>query len=500
MINPEKRKVIFSLHEEGMGVREISNRLKISRNSVRTIIKQKGVVPDTVRNDKIKIDAEILKRLYSECDGWAQRIYEKLEESGIRVGYSTLTRMIQELGLGQCKEERCDRVPDEPGIEMQQDTSPYTIKIGDKQVRIVGSILYLRYSKIRYLKFYRTFDRFKMKCFFHEALMFFRYSARVCIIDNTNLARLRGTGKNALIVPEMEQFAKQFGFKFACHEVGHPNRKAGNERSFYTVETNFFPGRKFENLEDLNNQAFQWATVKMVNRPISKTGLIPAKLFEHEQPYLIKLPPFLEPPYLILKRGTDQYGYTAFDANYYYVPGTKRDDITIIQYSQSLKIYCQRKLMVEYKLPADGVKNEIISPDGMPKPKHMPRDRKKPTQEEEQKLRKAGEEIEAYLNFAVKTEGTNKHRFIRELFCLYQKIALPLFITTIKRALKYRITDIKTIERIAILQMTNGNYKIPYADINDQFQNRETYLEGCESEEVDLSIYDKLCEEEEKNG
>jgi len=46
MINPEKRKVIFSLHEEGMGVREISNRLKISRNAVRTIIKQKGVVPD----------------------------------------------------------------------------------------------------------------------------------------------------------------------------------------------------------------------------------------------------------------------------------------------------------------------------------------------------------------------------------------------------------------------------------------------------------------------
>ncbi|MBI4650090.1 helix-turn-helix domain-containing protein [Candidatus Desantisbacteria bacterium] len=465
MINPEKRKVIFSLHEEGMGVREISNRLKISRNTVRTIIKQKGVVPETVRNDKIKIDTEILKRLYSECDGWVERIHEKLEEEGTHVGYSTLTRMIQELGLGQCQENRCDRVPDEPGIEMQQDISPYTIKIGDKQVRVVGSILYLRYSKIRYLKFYRTFDRFKMKCFFHEALIFFGYSARVCIIDNTNLARLRGTGKNALIVPEMEQFAKQFGFKFACHEVGHPNRKAGNERSFYTVETNFFPGRKFENLEDLNNQAFQWATVN-----------------------------------LILKRGTDQYGYTAFDANYYWVPGTKREDITIIQYSQTLKIYCQRKLLVEYKFPADGVRNEIISPDGMPRPKHMPHDRKKPTQEEEQKLRKAGEEVEAYLNFAVKTEGTNKHRFIRELFNLYQKIALPLFITTIKRALKYRITDIATIERIAILQMTNGNYKIPIALIDDQFQNRESYMEGCESEKVDLSIYDKLCEEEEKNG
>ena len=50
---------------------------------------------------------------------------------------------------------------------------------------------------------------------------------------------------NALIVPEMEAFAKQYGFVFRCHEIGHCNRKAGEERSFWTVETNFLPGRTF---------------------------------------------------------------------------------------------------------------------------------------------------------------------------------------------------------------------------------------------------------------
>lgn len=38
MIDPEKRKAIFSLHEEGMGAREISLHLKVSRNTVRTVI------------------------------------------------------------------------------------------------------------------------------------------------------------------------------------------------------------------------------------------------------------------------------------------------------------------------------------------------------------------------------------------------------------------------------------------------------------------------------
>ena len=56
---------------------------------------------------------------------------------------------------------------------------------------IVASVLYLRYSKRRYLKVYRTFNRFAMKCFLHEALMYWGYAAGQCIIDNTNLARLR---------------------------------------------------------------------------------------------------------------------------------------------------------------------------------------------------------------------------------------------------------------------------------------------------------------------
>ena len=87
------------------------------------------------------------------------------------------------------------------------------------------------------------------------------------IIDNTNLARLRGTGANALIHPEMEAFARQYGFAYHCHALRHANRKAGEERSFWTVEINFLPGRTFQDLEDLNRQAFQWSTARLDNKP-----------------------------------------------------------------------------------------------------------------------------------------------------------------------------------------------------------------------------------------
>jgi len=497
MIDPDRRKAIFLLHDEGMGSREISRRLKVSRNAVRVIIKQGGAMPDTVRDDKINIDPELLSRLYTDCSGFIQRIYEKLrEEEGISVGYSTLTRMIRELDPGNARKKRCAHIPDEPGAEMQHDTSLYRLKIGDKEVRVVGSILYLRYSKMRYLWFYRFFNRFRMKCFFHEALVFFGYTAKVCIIDNTNLARLRGTGKNALIVAEMEQFARQYGFEFVCHEVNHPNRKAGNERSFYTVETNFFPGRKFEDMEDLNRQAIEWATVRIANRPVSRTVLIPARAFEHEQAYLTGLPPYIPPPYITHRRGTDQYGYVSFDGNFYWVPDGAGNEVSVLQYSNSLKIYHKRILLVEYPLPPDGVKNRSFSPQGVPRPGHQPKNRKHPTAQEEEKLRAAAVEVDEYLSFALKPKGTQKHRFIREMFSLYQKIALPLFIKTIRRALKYRITDIKTVERIAILHISDGDYEIPLMEIDKEFKDRETYHEGRLTDDPDLSIYDKMLEDD----
>ncbi len=497
MIEPQKRKAIFLLHKDGMGIKDISRRLEVSRNTVRTIVKQQGNEPDLVREDKIIIEPHLLRKLYSQCNGYIKRVHEKLtEEEGVEIAYSTLVRMMSQLGISKPSKKRCDHVPDEPGVEMQNDTSTYKIKIGDKQRKVVASIIYFRYSKVRYLKFYRSFNRFQMKCFFHEALSFFGYTAKVCIIDNTNLARLRGSGKNAIIVPEMLNFGKRYGFEFVCHEINHANRKAGNERSFYTTETNFFPGRRFESLEDLNRQAFGWSTNRIANRPVGRTGLIPAKAFEFEQSYLVKLLPFIEPPYCIHNRIIDKYGYVMFGGNFYWVPEIASSSVSVFQYDKSIKIYQNRKLLLEYKLAGENVKNQNFSPDGLPKPKNKPNNRKKPTEQEEQRLRTASPEVNTYLDFALKSKGIQKHRFIRELFALHQKIVLPLFIKTLKRALKYSITDLNTVERIAKLLMRQSSYQMVFIEINEEFKERLEYLEGRLSDDVDLSIYDKLGDED----
>lgn len=492
MIETDKRKAIFLLHQEGMSVREIARRLGISRNTVKVIIQQGGAMPPRrVRSDKQPIDPELLRQLYQQCQGWVQRVHEKLvEEHHLQVKYSTLTRRLRQLDISTAPLARCERVPDEPGAEMQHDTTVYQLTLADQRVRMVATMLYLRYSKRRYLKFSRTFNRFQMKCFLHEALSFWGYAPRQCIIDNTNLARLHGTGSRAVIVPEMEVFARQYGFVFRCHERNHPDRKAGEERSFWTVETNFLPGRVFQSLEDLNQQALEWSTVRWDHKPQGKAGLIPAKAFEHERTYLTPLPAHLPAPYQVHDRAVDQYGYIAFDGNYYWVPGTGRDPVKVLQYRERLKIYRERESLAEYLLPAEGVKNKTFSPDGLPAPPHQPVHREKPAHEEEKRLRALGEAAGAYLDFALPTPGLQRHQFLRKLFLLSQRITPELFLKSLLRARHYRITSLATLESIARLLLAEGwTGHLSAVEIDPDFRQRAAYQEGSLTEQPDLSIY-----------
>lgn len=496
MIDPDTCKAIYKLHQQGMAIRQISCALRITRNTVRSIIRQQGQTKARINPVKKQLDLELLRRLYGECQGWIERVHERLqEEEQIELGYSTLTRILREEGISKPSQARCDRVPDQPGQEMQHDTSEYRVKLGGVLVKVTASLLYLRYSKRKYLKFYRVFNRFFMKCFLHEALMFWGHSATQNIIDNTSLARLRGIGKHAIMVPEMEAFAERYGFRFICHEKGHSDRKAGEERAFWTVETNFLPGRTFDSLEDLNAQAFQWATVRMEHRPNKKTGLIPAKAFEHEQSYLTKLPE-LPAPYRTHQRCTDEYGYVAFQANYYWVPGDGRGEVKVLEYADGLKIFRQRQLLMEYALPHDGVRNERFSPPGQPKPRHMPRHRKHGTEQEEKRLRAMGADVSAYVDYAHQTLASRRHRFLRALFTLSRQVPQQAFTAALRRALTYRVLDLETLRRMTWLCVNQENEPQPQMEVDENYLQRPAYQEGYLTDEPDLSLYDLPTDDE----
>ena len=227
----------------------------------------------------------------------------------------------------------------------------------------------------------------------------------------------------------------------------------------------------------------------MEHRPQGKGRLIPAKAFEHERSYLAQLPGHLPAPYQVHERGTDQYGYAAFDGNYYWVPGTQRQEVKILQYSDRLKIYLARECLAEYPLPADGVSNQRFSPPELPTPPWQPKNRRYPSAEEEKRLRALDPEVSRYLDFALESNAVQRHVFLRGLVALSQRMTLELFIKSIQRAHRYRINSLQTIERIALLHLREGTAELPFAEVDEAFRQRTTYQEGSLTDPPDLSIY-----------
>ena len=163
----------------------------------------------------------------------------------------------------------------------------------------------------------------------------------------------------------------------------------------------------------------------------------------------------------------------------------------MVQYADHVKIYQHRSCVAQYPLPPDGVKNARFSPEGQPAPRHLPKHRKHGSEQEEKRLRAMGPGVAAYVDYVIETPGIQRHRFVRELFALSQQVTETVFVEALGRALRYRVVHLETLERIAWFCMTQGEQRLPYADIDESFRERPAYQEGCLTDEPDLSTYDQ---------
>ena len=74
MIETDKRKAIYLLHQQDLSGRQLARQFGLSRNTIRQIIALKGELPVIDRKDKKQIDPELLRRLYEQCQGRVQRV------------------------------------------------------------------------------------------------------------------------------------------------------------------------------------------------------------------------------------------------------------------------------------------------------------------------------------------------------------------------------------------------------------------------------------------
>src|SRR5687768_6532938 len=256
MLDLDTRTAILRLHREGHGRKQIARALGVSKNAVKRVLRS-GVaeVPKLERASKLDDSLDRVRELYGECKGNLVRVAEELAKRyGVEIGYSTLTAFCRRHGIGQEEKQAVGQYHFAPGEEMQHDTSPHRVKIDGKERLLQCASLVLCFSRLIFALLFTRFSRFECRLFLQAALQYFGGAASRCMVDNTSVILARGSGRDAVPAPEMLAFSKRFGFDFLAHEVGDADRSARVERPFHFIENNFYPGRSFASIDDLNAQ------------------------------------------------------------------------------------------------------------------------------------------------------------------------------------------------------------------------------------------------------
>jgi hypothetical protein len=326
--------------------------LKLSRNAVRRILREK----EREQISSPPCDTATLAKLeeaFRRARGNGVRVQELLaSESELNVPYSTLTRWIREAQLRD-PPKRSGEYHHGPGEEMQHDTSPHRVLLSGKTVSAQCAALTLAYSRRLFFQYYPRFTRFEAKHFLLEAVRFNDGSCPRCIIDNTSVVVVAGSGPDAVIAPEMAAFARALGFNFRAHHLGHSDRKGRIERPFLWIERNFLVGRIFVNFDDLNCQALAWCREVANAKPKRILGTSPEAAYVLEKPYLTAPSRVLPPVYEVLERIVDLYGYVSVDTNRYSVPerlvgkavGVHKHPAEILIYHRGSEICRHRRLV-----------------------------------------------------------------------------------------------------------------------------------------------------------
>jgi transposase len=463
MLDEPIRQAILRLLLDGRGVRETARAVGVSRNTVRRVRREgRAAVPQILRWEQLTPHRERIEALVKSCEGNLVRVHEELEGEGVLVGYSTLTTFCRKHALTGRPKVRAGQYHFAPGEEMQHDTSPHDIVIGGRKRRMQCASVVLCYSREMVVQVYPTYNRFYAKAFLTEALSHFGGAARRCMVDNTSVVVAAGTGKNARIAAEMEAFGERFGFHFAAHALGHANRSARVERPFAYIEGNFYPGRTFADLTDLNVQLTTWCE-KVAGRTIRALQTTPAARFEHERSELVPLPLYVPEVYALQTRMVDVEGLIHLHTNRYSV-----EEALIGRRVQVRESLAQVRILVGPREVACHARLEEGAHTRSVLPEHRHRASRRKTHDgqcpplaEEKRLREAHPALATLVDRLRKQHGGRAARALRQLHRCYQDYPREPLLEAVQCALDYGLTDLARIERMILSRVAGDFFRLP---------------------------------------
>lgn len=186
---------------------------------------------------------------------------------------------------------------------------------------LVAFVMTLSYSRAIFIRFFVSQS---MSCFLqgHEsAFSWFQGVPKHCLYDNLKSVVLERIGSAIKFNPQMVSYSQHRRFSMRVAAPARGNEKGRTERAIRYVRDNFFAGRKFKDIQDLNQQALLWCETVSLDRTWQddKTRKVKDALAVERQ----VLVPLCNDRYPCEERREVSIGktpYVRFDRNDYSVP------------------------------------------------------------------------------------------------------------------------------------------------------------------------------------
>lgn len=463
VLDHQIRSAILTLSRQGRGIRAIAKAVGVDRKSVRKVLRQ-GVpdVPDIERPSQLDAWSSQIRDLHWHCKGNLVRVHEELQaRHGVVVTYSTLTRFCRQAEIGVAPKEASGRYEFGPGEEMQHDTSPHDVVVGGHSRRLQCASLVMCFSRRRFIQYYPRWTRFVARHFLTTALKFLGASAGRCMLDNSTVILVRGTGRDAVPSPEMEAFSRHFGFEFVAHEKGDANRSARVEGPFWHVERNFLPGRAFADLVDINAQAVTWC--QNVNAKFSRSlGASPDELWLLERDALVPLPDWIPEPVEIHPRRVDQEGYVSLHTNRYSVPEASIGHaVEVHETFEHVRVFEGLRLLAEHDRRPDGAnsRSTLKGHRGRSLRQAAP-----PRSPAEIALRAASPPLAALCDLLHIERGGHAAHAIGRLHRMWLEYPTDALERAVLRALEFGLSNLERIERMTLQNVRGDFFRLPHPE------------------------------------
>jgi transposase len=474
MLDQSKRTAILALRNRGHGVRAISRALGVSRLTVRDVIGSgTAEVPRLERAEKAEPYREQILELHAKCSGNLVLVHEGLLAQGATLSYPALTGFCRRHGIGYAPPKPAGHYTFEPGQEMQHDTSPHDVKLGGVVRRVQTASVVLAWSRMIYIQVYPHFTRFDCKVFLTDAFQYLGGTCKTCMIDNTHVVVLRGTGRDMVPVPEMLAFGERYNFVFRAHEVGDANRSAQVEAHFNYVEGNFIrSGRSFADFADLNQQAVAWCD--HVNAKTSRRlHGSRRELFAAESPRLQHLPLWVPPVYRLHDRIVDVEGYVSVQANRYSVPyqliGRR---LEVRETKDRIEIFHGPRLVASHARLLDPLDTRVTLTEHRP-PRGEGRSARHGCSVEEEMILKIEPQLGPYVAALKAKIGGQAVLPLRRLRRLLRDYPRESFLDAIRTALQYGLYDTERLERMILRRVGQQYFVLPGLDGDPEDDDEE---------------------------